>query len=361
MSIVLVSCTKEKPKEKPSDPITIGAVLPMTGDAAKYGVWMSQGMELAIEEINAKGGVKGRKLVLNVQDSKTNPSEGVSALRFMLTNSKPPVVLTTLTSVSKALIPITEAEEILLFANATLPGLTDGGKYVFRNVANLAGDVKTIANYCSEKMNNKPVAILWRNDDFGIWGSNKFKELYEKSGGQVVASESYNPDTKDFKTHILKISKGSPVAVYVLGYSESGLIIKQARELGHKWQFLGITTLGDLEVYMIAGNALEGAIFSESAFNFSESNELIAKYMEAYETKYGQKSEIWAATCYDAVKIFAAAYAKALDDSPESLRQALLAIKDFDGVSGKTTFLENGDVLKPINLKIITNGKPELL
>lgn len=356
-SLTLNNCTKEKSVET----IVIGGVLPMTGDAAKYGVWMSQGMELAIDEINSQGGIKGKKLVLKVQDSKTNPSEGVSALKFMLTTSNPSMVITTLTSVSKALIPISEAEKILLFANATLPGLTEAGDYVFRNVANLAGDVQAIANYCSEKLNNKPVAILWRNDDFGVWGSKKFKEKYEKAGGKIVASESYNPDTKDFKTHILKISKGNPSAVYVLGYSESGLIIKQARELSYKWQFLGITTLGDPEVYKIAGNALDGAVFSESAFDFSAENVSLSNYMNAYKKEYGQKSEIWAATCYDAVKIFVTAYQSAKEDSPDSLRKAILSIKDFDGVSGKTTFLENGDVLKPINLKVIKDGKPELL
>jgi branched-chain amino acid transport system substrate-binding protein len=346
-------CVKKEEKE-----IKIGAILPMTGDAAKYGIWAKNGMDMAVEEINRAGGINGKKLKLEIQDSKTSPTEAVNAMHFLLTTSRPIAVFTTLTSVSKALIPITEKEKIILFANSTLPGITESGKYVFRNVANLAGDIPVAIDYCVEKMGKKPVGIIWRNDDFGVWGSTKFKELYESKGGQVTASESFEPKTDDFKTPIVKIAKGKPAIVYVLAYSEAGMIIKQARELGHKWQFVGITTLGDPEVSRIAGSTLNGAIFTESAFDPKSDNERIKAYQVEYQRRYGERSEVWAATFYDAVKIFAMAAQKTGNDA-DKLREALINVKDFPGISGNTTFLPNGDVIKPVNLKTIKNGKPE--
>ncbi len=346
-------CAKKEEKE-----IRIGAILPMTGDAAKYGVWAKNGMEMAVDEINKSGGIQGKRLKLEIQDSKTSPTEAVNAIHFFLTTSHPVAVFTTLTSVSKALIPITEKEKIILFANSTLPGITESGKYVFRNVSNLSSDVSAAVDYCATKLGKRPVAIIWRNDDFGVWGSNKFKQLYENKGGQVTASESFEPKTDDFRSHITKLAKGKPDIVYILAYSEAGLFIKQARELGHKWQFVGITTLGDPEVSKIADDALNGAIFTESAFDPNANQEIIKSYQAEYQKRYGEKSEVWAATFYDAVKIFALAVEKAGTD-PDKLREALIGIRDYPGISGNTTFLPNGDVVKPVNIKIIKNGKPQ--
>ncbi len=351
--IFFFGCVKKEEKE-----IMIGAILPMTGDAAKYGIWAKNGMEMAIDEINKSGGISGRKLKLEIQDSKTSPTEAVNAMHFFLTTSHPVAIFTTLTSVSKALIPITEKEKVILFANSTLPGITENGRYIFRNVANLSGDIPVAVEYCINKLGKRPVGIIWRNDDFGVWGSKKFKQLYESKGGQVTASEAFEPKTDDFKSHIAKLAEGNPEKLYVLAYSEAGMIIKQARELGQKWQFIGITTLGDPEVKRIAGNALNGAIFTESAFDPNADSEMIKTYQSEYQKRYGGKSEVWAATFYDAVKIFALAAQKAGIDS-DRLREALVNIRDYPGISGNTTFLPNGDVVKPVNLKTIRNGNPE--
>jgi len=350
------SCIKKQPKD-----INIAAVLPMTGDAAKYGVWISQGMQLAVDEINENGGITGRKLKLYVQDSQTNPNEAVKAIKFLIANIKPLAVFTTLTSVSRALIPLAEESKTILFANATLPGLTEGTKYTFRNMTNLSSDVQVAVDYCLKDKGSPPVAIIWRNDDFGLWGSNQFSRLYKESGGKITASVSYEPDTKDFRTHLLKIAESNPKLIYLLSYSEAGYIVKQSKELGYHWEFLGITTLGDPEVKRIAGEALEGTVFTESKFDPKSGEELIQGFQKKYREKYNDDAEVWAATSYDAVKIFALAAEGKGDLTPDRIRENLLGIINYPGVSGRTTFLPNGDVLKPVNLKIIKQGQPVLL
>lgn len=351
ISLGMLGCAKD------DEEINIGAILPMTGDAAKYGIWAQHGMEMAVDEVNRNGGINGTKLKLEIQDSRTSPTEAVNAMHFFLTTSRPIAIFTTLTSVCNALIPITEKEKTILFANSTLPGITEKGRYVFRNIANLSGDISAAVEYCVKNFGKKPVGIIWRNDDFGVWGSKKFKELYESKQGQVTASESFEPNTNDFKTHITKLAERKPDIIYILAYSEAGIFIKQARELGCKWQFIGITTLGDPEVGRIAGDALNGAIFTESAFDPNANKESIKAYRAEYQKRYGENSEVWAATFYDAVKIFALAVEKAGTD-PDKLRDTLIGFRDYPGISGNTTFLPNGDVVKPVNIKIIKDGKP---
>ena len=351
ISFGIVGCTKRE------EEINIGAILPLTGDAAKYGIWAQHGMRMAVDEVNRNGGINGAKLKLEIQDSKANPFLALNAMQFFLITSRPIAIFTALTSVCNELIPITEKEKTILFANSTLPGITEKGKYVFRNVTNLSGDISAAVEYCVKNLGGKPVGIIWRNDDFGIWGGKKFKELYESKGGQVTASESFEPDTNDFTTHITKLAKRKPDIIYIFAYSEAGIFIKQARELGYKWQFVGITTPGDPEVGRIAGDALNGAIFTESAFDPNANKESIMAYQAEYQKRYGENSEVWAATFYDAVKIFALAVEKGGTD-PDKLRDTLIGVRDYPGISGNTTFLPNGDVVKPVNIKIIKNGKP---
>jgi len=341
---------------KQPEVVKIGAILPLTGDAAKYGRWITNGMEIAVEEVNAKGGIGGKEVVLKIQDSKTNAAQGVNAFQYLMQREAPAVVMTTLTSVCKAIIPIAGQNRVIVFANSTLPGLTDNHPFVFRNVTNLASDVPAAVDYASYKLKRPETAIIWRNDEFGLWGSAKFTQLYTENGGRVVISESYNPDIRDFRTILIKVASKHPQFVYLLGYSEVGLIARQARELGYKWNYLGITTMGDPEASKLAEGALEGAIHTEPAADLSSDAPHVVTYREAYRRKYGEKPEVWGATFYDAVKIFALA-ARDGNLSADSLREKLLKIQDYEGVSGKTSFLPNGDVLKPVELHQIRNGR----
>jgi len=354
LAMALFGCSKKQPETKE---IKIGAILPMTGDAAKYGKWITNGMEIAIGELNAQGGIGGKRVILRVQDSKTNPAEGLSAFRQLVQTEKPAIVMTTLTGVCRAIIPVAEEKHVIVFANSTFPGITENRRFIFRNMTNLSSDIPMAVEYVSNKLGKPDVAVIWRNDDFGLWGSKKFNELYTVTGGKIVASESYDPDTQDFRTIITKVAANQPKLVYLLGYSEVGTIAWQAVELGHKWQYLGITTMGDPEALKLAGGALDGAMHTEPASALASSAPRVVAYREKYRQKYGEDPEVWSATFYDAVKIFALAAQRCNLVSVEALRDELLKVKDYMGVSGRTSFLPNGDVLKPVELHQIKGGQ----
>ena len=337
--------------------IVIGAVLPMTGDAAKYGKWIAQGAQQAVDEINQNNGVNGRHLRLAIQDSQTNPSAGTSAFQHLISADKPTAVLTTLTGVVRAIIPIADSKQVVLFANATLPGLTDGSEYVFRNVTNLSSDVPAMVEFAKDSLSMPRIAILWRNDEFGVWGSKEFSRLYTKAGGNIVASIPYEKDTDDFRSIVDKAANDSPDAVYALGYSEVGKIARQAKEQGHNWQFLGITTMGDPEAIKLAGGTLEGGIYTEPSFSLSSSDAAVTEFKEKYHNRYGEDPDVWAATFYDSVKLIVKAL-QGKEPTPQELRKGLLNIQGFPGVTGTTSFLPNGDVQKKVIFKQIRNGQP---
>jgi branched-chain amino acid transport system substrate-binding protein len=134
-----------------------------------------------------------------------------------------------------------------------------------------------------------------------------------------------------------------------------GKLARQAVELGHKWQFLGINTLGDPEAIRLAAGALEGGVFTEPAFSAPKDPKAL-RFKENYRKRFGEDPEVWAATFYDAIQIIAAAL-DGQQPTSENLRQNLLRIRDFPGVTGATTFLANGDVIKGVELRQIRDGK----
>ena len=163
---------------KEEEVIKIGAILPMTGQAASYGKWMKQGIEIAVDEINETGGISGKKFEVIFEDSKSDNRVGVDAANKLISIDKVKVIETTLTGVTQSIIPITERNKIILFTSATAPGLTDGGVYVFRNETNMANEVDRMIEACKNELNIKNVALLYINNAVGIWFNYYFKNKF---------------------------------------------------------------------------------------------------------------------------------------------------------------------------------------
>ncbi len=336
--------------------LTIGAVLPMTGAASGYGKWMQRGIELAVENINAAGGVNGRQFRVIVEDSKSDNRAGVDAANKLITIDHVPALEVALTGVTKSVVPIAEGQSIIVFTSATAPGLTDDGKYLFRNATNIRNEVDRMIRACLGTLELKRVSVISVNNPVGPWVNGYFKRKFEAAGGQVRHTELFQPNTTDFRTQLEKIRQGNPEALYILGYQQTGLIMKQARELGLKCQFLGITDFELPEVLRVAGNAADGAIYTKAAYDPQSEDPQVSAYARKYIDRYGEPPEVYSATVYDATRLIALAFAKAGDD-PEAIREYILSIKDYAGASGMTTFMPNGDVTKPVQLKKIVDGK----
>jgi branched-chain amino acid transport system substrate-binding protein len=337
-----------------AETITVGAVLPMTGDAASYGQWMHKGMTIATDEINARWGDK-RKLTVIYEDNRSGPKDAVTAMNKLISADKVPAVMTTLTGVTRALIPIAEQNKVILTTSATLPGITENTRYVFRNATNLSSEINKLVEFAAPRY--KKAAILWVNLEWAGWGRRAFAEGFKKHGGTVVEDQSFAPDASDLRAQLTRIRAAQPDVILVLAYKTTGIALKQARELGVKAQFIGTLDFELPEVIEIAKEAANGSIYTKALFDpQNPSSNAMKAYSTEYRKRFGEAPEVYSATMYDMLHILAEAIAKG-HGNPDAIRDAILATKDFPGASGQTTFLPNGDVEKSVELKTIKDGK----
>jgi branched-chain amino acid transport system substrate-binding protein len=332
--------------------VKIGAILPMTGGAASYGEWMRNGMNIAIDEINKKW--TDRKLTVIFEDSKSNPKDAVAAMNKLVSADRVQAVMTTLTGITNALAPIADQNKIVLTTSATLPGITEQSKYLFRNATNLSSEINRLVEFTSSKY--KRAALLWANLEWAKWGKEAFSVGFKKRGGEIVEDQSFPADATDLRAQLTRIRAANPDLILVLAYKTTGIAVKQARELGVSAQLVGTLDFELPEVLEIGREAAEGAIYTKAAFDpQNPSSATMRRYSEEYKRRYGQDPEVYSATMYDMLLMLAEAAANAKDS--ELIRAHLLAIKNYPGASGETTFLPNGDVDKPVELKMIKGGK----
>ncbi|MCC6949694.1 MAG: ABC transporter substrate-binding protein [Bradyrhizobiaceae bacterium] len=353
MSAILASAAFAAAPAGAQEEVKIGAILPMTGGAASYGVWMRNGMNIAIDEINKKWG-SSRKLNVVFEDSKSNPKDAVAAMNKLISADRVKAVMTTLTGVTNALAPIADQNKIVLTTSATLPGITDQSEYLFRNATNLSSEINRLVDFTSGKY--KKAAVLWANLEWAKWGKDAFVAGFKKKGGEIVEDQSFPADATDLRAQLTRIRTANPDVVLVLAYKTTGIALKQARELGVKAQFVGTLDFELPEVVEIGREAAEGSIYTKAIFDpQNPASKAMRAYADEYTKRYGQAPEVYSATMYDMLHMLAEAAAKAKDS--EGIRKELLSIKNYPGASGETTFQPNGDVDKPVELKTIKGGK----
>lgn len=355
--VVLFSCTKTH--EEPNE-VKIGAILPLTGDAASWGEAGKEGIELAVSEINSKGGINGRKLEIIYEDTQANPEKGASAMLKLATIDKVPAVVGDIVSATTlAAAPIAEKNKVVLLSpTASAPKITHAGKYIFRIWPSDLTEGTAIANFAAKDLGLKRVAILYIQNDYGIGLRDVFKKVFTQLGGKIIEAVAYKPDETNFRAHLTKIVKKSPEAIYLVSYyKDAALVLKQAKELKITTQFLGTTAVEEPKLIEIAGEAAEGLIYPiSSGYDPKSQDKVVQEFNKRFKEKYGKAPGFVQAQCYDALKILAYVISKG-NYTGEAIQKALEGLKDYHGVTGVISFDENGDVIKPTIIKTIKNGK----
>jgi branched-chain amino acid transport system substrate-binding protein len=340
--------------------IKIGAILPLTGDLAVYGDPVKKGMELALEEINAKGGINGKPLKLIFEDDFGDPKTAVAVFNKLIDNEKVPIILGPLTSsASMATAPIAEKRKVVQLS--TMAGTIDlkyAGDYVFRVFASNEYQSKSVADKAIDIFNAKRAAILYINNDYGEGSKEVIEKRYSERGGKIVAVENFNEGDKDFKTQLIKIKKSNPDIIFALCYwKEGAIILKQAKELGIKITFLGEDAwYGPIEE--IAGDAVKLLVFSSMAFGEKyKEHPKMQKFIQSFRKKYGKEPDAYSATGYDAV--YLAKHAIEIGGyNADGIKKALYNTKNFIGALGNITYDEYGDNIgAEFDLYVIRNGK----
>ena len=340
-------------------PVELGAILPLTGDAAIYGQELKNGIELAREEINNAGGIKGKKIEVKYEDDRGQPKEGVTAIQKLINVDKVPVIIGGATSsVALSVAPIAvEKKVVLLSPTATAPALSKVGKYFFRIWPSDNYDGLIMAQFAYDKLSLKKVAILYVNTEYGQGIEGVFRKEFEKRGGTILTSESYELGATDFRGQIAKIKQLEPEAIYLPGYyKELAGILKQAKELGIKSTFLSVNSFYDPKLLEIVGASAEGAVFTYPTYDPKSEDPLTKKFVDAFKNKYKKEPDAFAAQGYDAMKVVAEAI-QIGSFSRDGILDAMVQIKDFPGVAGNISFDENGDVHKPLRFLTVRKGK----
>jgi branched-chain amino acid transport system substrate-binding protein len=339
------------------DVIKIGAILPLTGDAALYGNNDREGIDLAIEIINAKGGIDGKEVAILYEDSKAEAKAGVSAINKLANSNISIIIDDAISTVTLAMLPIaTEKKIIILSTGATNPSLSGASPYFFRIWNSDAEEGVFAANACYDKLSIKKMAIVYVNNDYGKGLKDVFGKDYIKLGGQIIAEESFEKGDKNFRGIVAKIKQANAEAIYLIGYaSETGIVVKQLREAKVTSKIIGTVAMEDPLFLKLAGEASENVIY---VFPKAPEGSAVSEFKGQFKRKYSKDPGLLCDAGYDAANLVIYAYQKGAKKVDE-IRKVFTEIKDYKGASGEITFDSRGDVHKPMILKTVKKGKFE--
>ena len=346
-----------------SVPITIGFVGPLTGDAVSYGEPIRNAVSLAVEEVNAEGGVNGRPLEVVYEDGGCNGRDAANAARKLVNiDNVVAIVGGVCSGEALAMVPITgPAGVIVLSPSASSPELTEkGGDYFFRNNPSDSSGGAFLADVVLD--DHETVAVISENTDYAQALRGVFVDRFKRRGGTVVADESFIDGTSDFRTILTKVKAANPDAIFINPQTEiaGAAIAKQIAELNVPGTLFGSNILSGSETIKIAGDAVEGVVlFDSPGLARAGGNPMVDDFIREYESRYGELSiEFYIGAAYDAVYILTDAFRTVGASDSLELRDYLRTLPEFNGVVGLYSFDGNGDMvgIDPV-LKKVVNGK----
>lgn len=363
----IAGCNKEGGASGESgNEILIGHVASLTGDTATFGVSADEGIKLAMDEINDRGGVLGKPVHVLTEDDRSLGDEAKTAVNKLITRDHVVAILGEIASSrSIAMAPVCEDAKIpMLSPGSTNPKVTQGYEYVFRNCFIDPFQGTAMATYAMNPppggLGLKRFAVLYPvNSDYGVGLKTFFEAAVKQKGGQIVAEEAYTEKTDtDFRAQLTKLKSANPQAVFVSGYyTEIGLITKQARDLEISVPLMGGDGWDSDQTLKIGGSAVNGCYFSNH-YSPDEDRPEVKKFVADYQKKYnGKVPDAMAILGYDAMRIMADAITRAGSTDSGRIRDALASTKDFPGASGITTIDQDHNAKKSVVILRIEDGR----
>lgn len=371
--LALAACEKKKPAGDAAgqaaaggpagDVVMVGHVASLTGSEATFGDSTDKAIQLAIEETNAKGGVKGKQLRLKTYDNQGKPEESAIAATRLIVDDKVSVLLGEVASSrSLAMAPKADQYQVpMISPSSTNPKVTvENGRvrpFVFRVCFIDPFQGTVMAKFASERGIKKVAVLRDVGNDYSVGLADYFLTKFKQLGGAIVDDQSYKAGDQDFKAQLTAIKARAPEAIYVPGYyTDVALIARQARELGIKAPLMGGDGWDSPKLYEIGGKALEGSYFSNH-YSPEDPSPRIQDFVKAYQKRWGAVPDGLAATGYDAAKIAFDAMARAKDLTGPSIRDAIAATKDYPGVTGVISIDAEHNAVKPAVVLEIKGGQ----
>jgi len=340
--------------------IVVGEYGSLTGTTATFGQSTHNGITQAFDEINAAGGLLGKKVKVLVEDDRSQPEEATTAVTKLINQSHVVAMLGEVSSSrSLAAAPICQANKVpMVSPSSTNPRVTQQGDYIFRVCFIDPFQAPVMAKFAANTLKIKRVAILTDvRNDYSIGLQTFFRQSFKALGGEIVAEQSYSEGDSDFRAQLTQIKAANPEAIYLPGYyTEAATIARQARELGITVPLMGGDGWDSPKLFEIGGDALDGCYISNH-YSVDDPSPAIQKFVSEYKARYKDSPDALAALGYDAARILADAIKRAGSTDGEKVRDALKTVKDFPGVTGKITINGDRNAVKPAVVLKIEKGK----
>lgn len=333
--------------------IVVGEYGSLTGGQATFGQSTHNGIMLAVDEINAGGGVNGRKIRIITEDDQSKAEEAANAVTKLISQNNVVAVLGEVASSSSlAAAPICQSNKVpMITPSSTNEKVTQVGDYIFRMCFIDPYQGEAMANYLSNQVGMKRAAVLIDvKSDYSTGLAANFERVFRANGGQIVGKQSYAQGDSDFRSQLTTLKAANPEVIFVPGYyNDIGQIAIQARDLGMTQPLAGGDGWESPKLIEIGGKALEGSFYSNH-YHVDDPSPSVREFVQKYQERYGAKPDSLAALAYDSARVLAQAIRTAGTTEGPKLRDAIAATKNFPGVTGNITL---GPDRNPIGKKLV--------
>jgi len=351
LSIFLMGCGNTEEQATGEETVKIGFLGAKTGGHAIFGLGTLKGIEMAIEEVNASGGVLGKQLELVAEDHGSKQEEMATITQKYVERDKVVAIIgDPTTGGTKTAAPIAQENEVVIMsAGSTGSGVVEIGEYVFRDTLLDSVAAPATMDYVINEKGWKNIAVITSiNNDYSVGLSNIFKDAINEKGGTVVIEENIQDGDTDFSAIVTKIKNTNPDVIVFSGYyTEGGLIMKEVRRQGMEdVVMVGGDGLQGEDFYKLGGDAVVGSI-SYAGFSPEQPTPTTEAFIKKFQEKYdGAMPDLFSAQGYDAVMLIVEAMKQANSTDPKEFHKTLAQIQNYEGVSGNISFQENREPMK---------------
>lgn len=340
-ALLLGSLLPASAAEPTGEPIFLGVSGPLTGPNAQYGAQWKQGFDLALDQINGSGGIKGRPLKYLFEDTQSDPKQTVAVAQKFVADKRIVAELGDFASpASMAASPIYQRAGLVQFGlTNSHPNFTKTGDFIWSNSVSQADEQPLNANYVVKKLGFKRIAVLFLNTDWGRTSKDHFAETAKSLGAEVVVAEGYQPDEKDFRSTLVRVRDAKPDGLFLVSYYADGaLIVRQARQTGVAVPIAASSSIYSPKFVELGAEASEG-VFTNARFFPEDPRPEVQSFVTAFTAKYGREPDAFNAYAYDTVVLFGQVLREAPNLDRTTIRDTLAKVKDVPSVVyGKATF-----------------------
>lgn len=341
------------------DEYVVGALLQLSGEVAYFGEWTRNGIELAVQDINDAGGVNGKPFSVKYRDSENDSATAVAEFRKFADIDGVPAVMASGSVAVLPVCPVAEELQVLLMnASANSPLIRDCGDYTASLISDSAVEMEAAAEFLYNERDIRRVATLNMNNDVNVGIRDAFISKWEELGGEIVARESAEIGTQNFRSQLTALRSQNPEATLLAAEApDAAVILKHANQLGFETQWFAQTAAVNQDVIDIAGPGAEGVLITQIGFD----PETGSPEMQEFEEKYNEEFEenpalVYSATFYDATRLLADAIENG-GYSGSAIAEYVNSLETFEGASGTANFIEPGVVERDVIFRTVEGGE----